>query len=121
MMALIADLFACNRVNQKLINKYEHKPTPSHPRNNCIKLSLVTKINIKNVNNDKYDINLGRCGSVLIYSLEYICTSVDTVKTKQSIVLVKASKRKPHWTNKSPLSNQGNNLILQLLLSKTIS
>jgi hypothetical protein len=62
-IANIADLFACNLVNQKLINKYEHNPTPSHPINNCNILSDVTNINIKNVNNDKYDINLGTCGS----------------------------------------------------------
>lgn len=40
-------------VYQKLINKKEHKPTPSQPTNNCKKLSAVTKINIKNVNKDK--------------------------------------------------------------------
>jgi hypothetical protein len=52
-IALIADLFACNLVYQKLINKYEHNPTPSHPINNCKMLSAVTKTNMKNVNNDK--------------------------------------------------------------------
>jgi len=60
MIALMADLFACNLVNQKLINKYEHRPTPSQPKNSCIKLSLVISNNIKNVNKDRYDINLGR-------------------------------------------------------------
>ena len=64
--AFIADLFACILVYQKLINKYEHNPTPSHPKNNITKLSPVIKINIKNVNNDKNDINLGRCGSFAI-------------------------------------------------------
>ena len=59
-IALIAALFACIRVNQKLISKYEHKPTPSHPTNICTKLSAVTKINIKNVNKDRYDINLDK-------------------------------------------------------------
>jgi hypothetical protein len=33
-MALMAALLACILVNQKFINKYEHKPTPSHPINN---------------------------------------------------------------------------------------
>ena len=32
-MAFIAALLACNRVYQKLISKYEQKPTPSHPKN----------------------------------------------------------------------------------------
>ena len=31
--AFIAALFACNRLYQKFINKYEHKPTPSQPTN----------------------------------------------------------------------------------------
>lgn len=61
--ALIAALFAWRRVYQKLISKYEHNPTPSQPRNKITKLSPVTNINIKNVNNDKYDINLGKWGS----------------------------------------------------------
>ena len=58
-IAKIADLLACSLVNQKLISRYEHKPTPSQPMNNCNTLSAVTKINIKNVNKDRYDINLG--------------------------------------------------------------
>jgi len=52
-IAFIADLFACKRVNQKLINKYEDKPTPSQPKNICKKLPAVTKSNIKKVNIDK--------------------------------------------------------------------
>jgi len=64
--ALIADLLACNLVNQKLISKYEHKPTPSHPINKIKKLSPVIKTIMKNVNNDKYDINRETCGSLAI-------------------------------------------------------
>jgi hypothetical protein len=52
-MAFIADLLPSILVNQKLINKYEHNPTPSHPINNCNKLSPVTKIIIKKVKRDK--------------------------------------------------------------------
>jgi hypothetical protein len=51
--AFIAALFAAILVYQKLTNKYEQKPTPSHPKNNCKKLPAVTKINIKKVNKDK--------------------------------------------------------------------
>jgi len=58
-IAFIAALPAEIRVYQKLINKYEHKPTPSHPINNCKKLFDVININIKNVNKDKYDRNRG--------------------------------------------------------------
>ena len=56
--AFNAALLASILVNQKLINKYEHNPTPSQPKKSCIKLSPVTKINIKKVKSDKYDINL---------------------------------------------------------------
>jgi hypothetical protein len=52
-MALIAALFACTLVNQKLINKYEDKPTPSQPKKSCKKLFAVTRSSIKNVNRDK--------------------------------------------------------------------
>ena len=51
--AFKAALFAYKRVNQKLINKYEAKPTPSQPKNICNKLSEVTKTNIKKVNISK--------------------------------------------------------------------
>jgi hypothetical protein len=64
--AFIAALFACIRVDQKLINKYEHNPTPSHPKNNIKKLSPSTNTFIQHVNNDKYEINLGICGSCAI-------------------------------------------------------
>lgn len=70
-MAWIADLLASILVNQKPINKYEHKPTDSQPINNCKKLSPVTNTIILNVNSDKYDINRGKCGSPFIYSVEY--------------------------------------------------
>jgi hypothetical protein len=58
--ALIAARFAAKRVNQKLMSKYEAKPTPSQPRNIWIKLSEVIKINIKKVKISKYAINLGK-------------------------------------------------------------
>jgi hypothetical protein len=46
--AFVAVILVC----QKLINKNEHMPIPSHPTNRTIKLSLETKINIKKVNKD---------------------------------------------------------------------
>jgi hypothetical protein len=36
-----------------------------------MKLSAVISKSMKKVNKDKYDINLGKCGSWLIYSVEY--------------------------------------------------
>jgi len=52
-IAFSAALFANKRVNQKFINKYEHKPTPSQPTKTCIRLSEVTNNIIKKVNKDK--------------------------------------------------------------------
>ena len=63
MKAFRAARLALIREYQKLINKKEHSPTPSQPKNICRKLSAEININIQNVNNDKYDINRGRCGS----------------------------------------------------------
>ena len=52
-IAFIADLLAWILVYQKLINKYEHNPTPSHPIKSWIKLELDINIIIKKVNRDK--------------------------------------------------------------------
>ena len=49
---------------------------------------------MKKVNNDKYDINLVRCGSYSIYSVEYKCTNVEIKVTITSIIAVKLSKQK---------------------------
>ena len=57
--AFIAAALADGFLYQKPINKYEHSPTPSHPKNNCKKLSAVTSTSIEKVNNDKYDIKRG--------------------------------------------------------------
>ena len=57
-IALIAALVACILDFQKLINKKEHKPTPSHPKNSITKLDDNTKTIIKKVNNEIKDINL---------------------------------------------------------------
>ena len=65
-MAFTAAFTAKKRVYQKLIDKNEHKPTPSHPKNNCKKLSAVTKMIIKKVKRDKKLKNLVICGSSLI-------------------------------------------------------
>jgi len=58
-------------VCQKLINKKEAKPIPSQPKNITNRLSAVTSTNIKPVNTDKYDMNLTKCGSPFMYSVEY--------------------------------------------------
>ena len=58
--AFKAALFAAILEYQKLINKKEHNPTPSHPQKTNNKLSPTTKNNIKNVNNSKYIKNLSK-------------------------------------------------------------
>jgi len=52
-IALKADFPAWILLNQKPINKKEARPIPSQPKNITTKLSAVTKISIKKVNNDK--------------------------------------------------------------------
>ena len=81
-------------MNQKLISKKDDKPTPSQPTNICKKLLLVTKISIKKVNSDKYDINRGRCGSSDIYSIEYKCTKLEMKVTTNNITPVSLSNKK---------------------------
>ena len=56
--AFIAATLAESFLNQKPIKKYEQRPTPSHPKKSCKKLSEVTNISIAKVNKDKYAINL---------------------------------------------------------------
>ena len=65
-IAFNAALFAWSLKVQKLINKYEHNPTPSQPINNCNKFVDVTKMNIKSVNKVKNDKNLAKKGSFCI-------------------------------------------------------
>jgi hypothetical protein len=55
--AFIAAKFALTLVYQKFIKRYEHKPTPSHPKNKTKKLFALTKTIIKNVKKDIYVVN----------------------------------------------------------------
>lgn len=107
-IAFKAALFAWRRPYQKLTNKYEHNPTPSHPKKSWKKLSAVTNNNIKKVNNDKYDIKRWMCGSCDIYSVEYKWTHIEIDVTTTNITTVKLSKRKPHEKVNKSDSNQLN-------------
>jgi hypothetical protein len=69
--AKMDDLFAWIRKYQKLISRYEQIPTPSQPTKIKKRLLEHTKMYIKKVNNDRYEKNLGLCGSNAIYSTEY--------------------------------------------------
>ena len=51
--ALIAALFADSFLYQKPINKYQQSPTPSHPKNNCKKLSDTTRTSIEKVKSER--------------------------------------------------------------------
>ena len=53
---------------------------------------------MKNVKSERQDINLGRCGSLAMYSVEYKCTIEDTNVTTQHITTVKESKKNPQST-----------------------
>ena len=94
---------ACILVNQKLINKYEETPTPSHPTNICKKLFAVTRISIKKVNKDKYDMNLGKCGSFSMYSVEYKCTKVEMKVTTTNMIEVRLSKQKLQFSSRESM------------------
>ena len=88
-IALNAALFACNRVNQKLIKKKEESPTPSQPIKAVIKSSLATKTHIKTLNTIICAKNIRRRGSLAMYSVENSNTEHVIITTTQSIRLFK--------------------------------
>jgi hypothetical protein len=55
--------------------------------------------------------NLGRCGSYAIYSVEYKCTIEETKVTTQHITTVNESNKKPQSTFNISEFIQGVNLI----------
>ena len=61
--AFLPAVAAESRVCQKEIRKYEHAPTPSHPRNVTNKFSPSTSINIEKTNRLRYMKNFGNFGS----------------------------------------------------------
>jgi hypothetical protein len=117
----MAALFANTLVYQKLINKYDDNPTPSHPINICTKFSDEISSNIKNVNNDKKAKYLLKDISYLIYSNEYICTKKEINKTTTNITEVITSKKKLISIVKYPRSIHLYSLIKQIELLKLTS
>ena len=107
-IALIADLPAWIRLNQKLINKKEANPIPSQPKNIIKKLSAETNTSIKNVNKDRYPKNRVLCGSFAMYSVEYRWTNDETPVTTKSIIVVIVSNKKDQLQTKSSVVNQLN-------------
>jgi hypothetical protein len=93
--AKMDDLFAWIRKYQKLISRYEQIPTPSQPTKIKKRLLEHTKMYIKKVNNDRYEKNLGLCGSNAIYSTEYNWANNDIVLITNNIVQVNGSIRIP--------------------------
>ena len=49
----MAAALALGFLNQNPIRRYEASPTPSHPKNSCIKSAAVTSINMAKVNKDR--------------------------------------------------------------------
>jgi hypothetical protein len=41
-------------LNQKPISRYEARPTPSQPKNSCMKSAAVTSDSMAKVNSDRY-------------------------------------------------------------------
>ena len=67
-MRLVTNAFlpataALLRVCQKEMRKYEHAPTPSHPRNVTSKFSPSTNMSMENTNKLRYKKNLEKFGS----------------------------------------------------------
>jgi hypothetical protein len=65
-IAFIPAFHAISLEFQKLINKKEHKPTPSQPIKKIKKLLLTISIYIKKINKYRYDKNLTWYGSAYI-------------------------------------------------------
>src|SRR5580765_4419515 len=74
---LPADAFA-SLENQNAIRKYEHAPTPSHPRKVSTRLFPSTSINIENTNRFRYKKNFENLGSPRMYPIEYRWMSAPT-------------------------------------------
>lgn len=86
-IARMEALLAWQRVNQKFMSRYEQIPTPSQAKKICSGFDENTRSIIKNVNRPEQLQYLGRCGSVDIYSNEYICANMDieTIGRKNKI------------------------------------
>jgi len=62
--AFVAALPAWARVYQNPIKRYEQSPTPSQPKNKTNKFPEDTSNSMKKVNNERYDMNRDKNGSV---------------------------------------------------------
>ncbi len=109
--AFVAAFPAWALVYQNPIKRYEQRPTPSQPKNRTSKLPDDTNRSIKNVNNDKYDINRDKNGSVYIYTLEYKWTTLATVVTTKNIIAVKLSYLKIKSIGNSLIFNQDHKFV----------
>ena len=59
-IAFLPALAAAGRSNQKEMRKYEHTPTPSHPRKVNRKLPASTRMSIDATNRFRYRKNFGK-------------------------------------------------------------
>lgn len=67
------------------------------------------KINIKKVNKDRYDKKRIKCGSSIIYSIEYKCTKKEIKTTTNIIVTDTLSNQKAQLTRNNSIRNQSEN------------
>lgn len=66
------------------------------------------------MNNERYDINLGRCGSSPIYSVEYKWTKNEIKVTTKSIITVNLSKQKDQLISTAAKWNHFPNTTLKI-------
>jgi len=69
---------------------------------------------MKKENKERYDINLRKCGSSAIYSVEYKCTKVEIKVTTKSIITVNLSKQKDQLTSTEAKWNHLPNTTLKI-------
>src|SRR4051794_2764447 len=100
--AFLPALAAVSLVNQNEMSRYEHAPTPSHPRNRRTKLSAITRISIEKANRLRIVKYLGNRSSWAMYPIEYRWISVPTPVTNSAIVMDSGSTRKAACTSRFP-------------------
>src|SRR5205814_4357197 len=98
------------RSNQNDTSRYEHSPTPSHPRKVTRKLPPSTSTSIDAAKRFMYAKRREKRGSPCMYPIEYRWISVPTPVTNRIIVTESGSARKPIFTTNPPDWNQVHNV-----------
>ena len=94
--ALRAAEAADGRVDQNPINRYDARPTPSHPTYRPRKLSAMTSSSIAATNRLRYAKNRRRAGSSRMYPIEYTWMRVPTPVMSRTKHTDSWSRRRPN-------------------------